>query len=78
MGAALPLILQGILAAVQAAPQVAELIKGAKDFITSLTTAKIITADQQNLLHAWVDNQSALAASGIVPPSWKVEPDPAP
>lgn len=76
MGAALPVILQGILAAIQAAPQVAEIVTAAKNMISALFTAKVITTDQQTALHTWVDNQVALAASGIVPPAWQVQPDP--
>ena len=76
MGATIPLILQGILAAIQAAPQVAEIITSAKALISALFTAKVITAEQQAALHVWVDNQAALAISGIVPPSWQVQEDP--
>ena len=77
MGPALPVILQGILAAIQAAPQVVEVITSAKNLISSLVTAKVIPTAQQDVLHAWVDNQAALAVAGIVLPSWQVQPDPA-
>ena len=76
MGAALPLILQGILAAVQAAPQIAEVIKAGKDLISALFTAKVITAEEQQALHDYVDAHAAATALGIVPPAWQVEPDP--
>lgn len=78
MPATLTLILQGILAAIQAAPQVAAVIESAKNFITSLVGGKVIPANLQGPLHAWVDNQAALAAAGVVMPAWQVEPDPAP
>ncbi len=77
MGASLPLIIQGILAAIQAAPGVIDVVNKAKDFITSLTGAKLITVEQQNALHAYVDAHAALVAAGITPPAWTVEPDPA-
>jgi hypothetical protein len=73
---ALPIILAGIQAAIGAAPAVVEVIKSAKDLITSLFTAGLITADQQNALHAWVDAHSALVKAGLTPPAWTVEPDP--
>ena len=76
VAALLPLILQGILAAVQAAPQVEAVIKAAKDFITSLVASKVIPASLQDPLHAYVDSHAALAAAGIVPLGWGVEPDP--
>lgn len=69
-------ILQGILAAVSAAPQVAAVIEGAKTLISGLVDAKLITTDQQNALHAWVDTQAKLASVGITPPAWTVEADP--
>lgn len=70
------LILQGIQAAIALAPRVAEIAKAGKDMIDALFTAKVITKEQQDALHRFVDNQSELAALGIVPPSWQVEPDP--
>lgn len=71
-------ILQGILAAVSAAPQVAAVIDGAKALISGLVEAKMITTDQQNALHTWVDTQAKLASVGITAPAWTVEPDPTP
>jgi len=74
---ALPVILAGIQAALTAAPAVVEIIKSAKDLITSLFTAKLITQDQQNALHAYIDAHAAMVAAGLTPPAWTVEPDPA-
>lgn len=76
--AVLALILQGIQAAIAAAPQVIDIVTKGKDFITALFTANLITKAQQDALHAHVDSMSALAMAGIVPDSWKVEPDPVP
>lgn len=73
---ALPIILQGVLAAVSAAPQIEAVITSAKNFITSLVEAKIIPAALQGSLHAYVDAHAALAAAGVTPPAWKVEADP--
>lgn len=76
--AAIPIILQGILAAINAAPQVLEVISSAKQLIDSLVTGKVISTEQQTALRAYVDAHAALLASGITVPSsaWAVEPDP--
>lgn len=71
-------ILQGVLAAVSAAPQVQAVIAGAKGIISGLVEAKMITVEQQDALHGWVDTQAKLAAVGITAPAWTVEPDPTP
>lgn len=78
MPPAIPLILAGIQAALAIAPQVEEVVLGAKQLIAGLFKAGVISKDQQDALHAWVDAQAALARLGIVPPAWTVEPDPAP
>lgn len=74
--AAIPIIMQGILAAIDAAPGVIEVVEKAKALITALFTAKVINADQQNILHATVDNRAATWLSGLRPPHWTVEPNP--
>lgn len=66
------------MAVVEAAPQIAGIITGAKAMFSALFQNKLISIDLQNSLHAWVDARAALAAQGIVPVSWTVEPDPAP
>ncbi len=76
MPPAIPLILQGLQLAIQAAPQVAEIVTKGKDLITSLFTAKLITKEQQDALHAHVDAVCAMVQAGIVPPAWQVLPDP--
>lgn len=76
--AAIPLILQGILAAIQAAPKVAEVVTSAKQLITALFNAGVISKEVQDALHSYVDAHAALVAQGIVIPNqgWSVEPDP--
>lgn len=69
-------ILQGIIAALTAAPKVAELAIEAKKFIEALFTNQVITAEQQNAMKAEVDAIVALSQAGIVPSHWQVEPDP--
>jgi len=36
----------------------------------------LISKEQQDTLHAWVDSQANMAKLGMVPASWQVEPDP--
>jgi hypothetical protein len=61
-----------------ASPQIAEAVKGAKDFIVLLFGAKLITAQQQDALYDWVDAQQKLVLSGVRPAAWTVDPDPQP
>ncbi len=70
------IVLALIQAVLSAAPQVAELVLKAKELITALFTAKVISKEQQDAMHLHVDSLAALYAAGIVPPAWKVEPDP--
>lgn len=69
-------MLAAIQAAIQAAPQVKELVIKGKDFIASLFTAKLITKEQQNQLFKRVDEISEAFKNGKQPPHWDVEPDP--
>lgn len=69
-------ILAGIQAAIQAAPQIKELVTKGKDFISALFTAKLITKEQQNQLFQRVDEISEAFKNGEQPPHWDVEPDP--
>lgn len=71
------LILNGITAAISAAPQVMEIVQKGKELITALTGAGIITAEQQDTLHAHVDAELEKFKSGdTTPPAWLVEKDP--
>ena len=74
--AELLLIVQGIEAAIAAAPEIVDLIEKAKAFITSLSDAGLITKATQDALHAHVDARCAAAIAGTVPPEFTVEPDP--
>lgn len=76
MPPALPPILAGIQAAIAIAPEVEQVIAGAKQLIAGLFIKGLISKEQQDVLHAWVDNQAGLSRLGIVPPSWQVEADP--
>jgi len=76
MPPAIPVILAGIQAAIAIAPQVEEIVVSAKALITALFTAKLLSKEQQDALHLWVDAQAALAVQGIVPPSWQVQANP--
>lgn len=75
--AALALVIQGIQAAIAAAPQIEAVVTAGKDYITALFSAGAITADQQNAVHAHVDAVAAAVASGQTPPEFVVAPDPA-
>ena len=70
------LIIQGITAAIQLAPQVTEIVVKGKELIGSLVGGGIITKEQQDTLHARVDAITEAARRGEKPPAWEVEPDP--
>lgn len=72
-----PIIIQAVLAAIQAAPQIEALVKSGKEFITELFNAGLITAEIQNATFAYVDGVCAAAKAGVIPPALQVEPDPA-
>lgn len=76
MPAIIPLVMAAIQAAIQAAPGVVSVVKGAKDWISSLVSSGVIPATMQDPLHAHVDSIAAMNAAGIRPPAWTVEPDP--
>jgi hypothetical protein len=69
-------ILQGILAAISAAPQIEAIVTAGKAWITALFSNGLISLDTQNILHAYVDAHWAAAKAGVIPLSWTVEPDP--
>lgn len=71
------LILQGLQAAIAAAPQIKSIIENGKALFQSLFDAGLITAEQQNKLEAHVDEVCRAALAGEVPPAWQVEADPA-
>jgi hypothetical protein len=75
--ATIALLIQGFQAAIAAAPQVKALVVKAKDYITSLFEGGLISKETQDALHAHVDQVSANAMAGTLPPEWSVESDPA-
>lgn len=70
-------ILQAIYAAMSAAPTVIEIANKGKELISALFSAKAISKEVQDALHASIDARAALHAAGVVDPAWTVEPDPA-
>ena len=72
----LGIILTGITTILNAAPQIAEVYSKAKELVTVLFTAKRLTKEQQDAIHAHIDSIKMLVDAGIVPPAWQVEPDP--
>ena len=70
------LIIQGIQAAISAAPGVIDIVNKGKALIASLFGAGVITKDQQDALHAHIDSLAKLAEVGVIPDHWKVEADP--
>jgi len=71
-------IMSAIQLVVAAAPKVEALYLKAKDFITAMFKAKIITVEQQDAMKAHVDALQAAALAGTPPPAWTVEQDPNP
>lgn len=78
----IPILLAGLHAALSSAPTITadiqQLIASMHTLFNGLFSSGLITADQQNQLHAWVDARAAEAAAGQAPPSWLVMPDPTP
>jgi hypothetical protein len=74
--ATLMLIVQGVGAAISAAPQIEAVVVSAKNFITSLFEGGVITIDQQAAVHSHIDALVAAANSGTVPPEFQVGADP--
>jgi hypothetical protein len=69
-------IIELIRAAISAAPQVIEVVQGARATIDALFTGKIITVEQQDKLHQHVNDLLDAALTGETPPEFNVEPDP--
>lgn len=72
------LIMQGIEAAIAAAPKVIAVAEAGKNLITSLAGAGVITDAKQDALHQRVDLVMDAYNRGEVPASLVVEPDPVP
>lgn len=76
--ATIQLIMQGIAAAISAAPQVIAVANKAREFVAELFSARVITIEQQNKMMAHIGEMQAAALAGAKPPHWEVEPDPVP
>ena len=74
---ALLAIIKYVQLAIAAAPDIERAIVDAKNFIGNLFSAKVITIDQQNVIHAHIDSVAAVFKAGQdLPSHWTVEPDP--
>lgn len=74
--AAITLFLNGLMAALSAAPKVAELYVKAKDMVAALFAKDLISKEKQDAQWAYIDAIKAMVDAGIVPPHFQVEPDP--
>jgi len=76
--AAILAIIKFVQLGIAAAPVVEKAVLDAKIFINNLFLARLITAEQQDNLHAHVDDVGTLFAAGRdLPTHWTVQPDPA-
>lgn len=71
--AAIITLIQGALAA---APQIEAVITAMKDFISGLFKGGLLTQQQQDALHQYVDAVATMVKAGVVPSHWQVQPDP--
>jgi len=72
----LPFILQGIQAALAAAPDAAKIVAEAKALFGAMFSSKLITAAEQNKLNDELDKRAASVLAGQTPPAWVARPDP--
>ncbi len=72
------LIIKGIQAIIAAAPTIKQVIVEAKQFITNLFSAGLISKETQDQMMAHVDATCEAALAGKLGPEWSVEPDDAP
>ena len=78
MPAAVMVWMGAIQGLIQAAPDIIAFAAKVKGWIADLFSAGIITAEQQNELHARVTAICAAALNNTLPPHWQVEADPTP
>lgn len=74
--ATLALIIQGIEAAIAAAPKVIAVAQKGKEMIAELFNAGAISIEQQHAVHSHVDAVMNAALAGETPIAWTVEADP--
>lgn len=70
------ILLNAFTAAIQAAPQVTELVVKAKEYFGTLVKGGVISKEQADAIDARVDAITEAALEGRFPSSWDVEPDP--
>jgi len=70
------LIVQGIQAAIKAAPAIEAVAVSARDWIASLFKAGLISAATQDRIFTHVNFVCDAALAGTEDPAWLVEPDP--
>jgi hypothetical protein len=70
--------LEWVQIAIAAAPTVIAIVEKAREFISAMFGAGLISIEQQNALHTFVGECQAAALNGQPPPHWVVEPDPEP
>lgn len=66
-------IISYISLAMKAAPQVASIYQEGKALVAHLFTSGLITLQQQQDLHAWMDAHQAATLAGQIPPEFTVE-----
>ncbi len=69
-------ILTLIQSSIAVAPDAIRLAADFKDFIDALFTAKVVSKDEQDQLHARVTESCLARLRGEIPDYMKVEPDP--
>ena len=75
--AAIALVIKYVQLALASAPLIEKAVVDAKNFITQLFEAGLITVEQQTLIHAHIDAVAVVFAAGRdLPSHWTVEPDP--
>jgi hypothetical protein len=72
------LIVQAVMAALAAAPQAVELANAAREFVTQLFKAGLITKEVQDATFDYVNAVTKMHRLGIISPSFQVQPDPGP
>lgn len=75
-GVEIGMLIGGLQLAITSAPKVVELVKKAKEMITALFNAGLITKTMQDRLHEHMDAAGEAALEGRIPPALLVEPDP--
>lgn len=70
------LIIQAIMAGIQAAPKVEALVQSGMAYIKGLFDAGLISAETQNACFAYAEAVCAARKAGIIPAAAQVQPDP--